>query len=293
MPCSRQDNPRTVTLTLAVSLLIGLASASAFTACGGDTPDAAATTPPSTPATPTTPSTPSGRATEYVADVVQAWPHDTGAFTQGLQWHQGRLFEGTGREGKSNIREVELQTGRVIRQRDLAKQHFGEGIVILGDNLYQLTWKSGVAFMYDWKTFEPKGQFTYEGEGWGLTTDGTSIIMSNGGSSLFYRDPKTFAVQKTIAVTDQGQAVSNLNELEWVKGEIWANVWESERIARIDPATGRVTGWLNLTGLLGTADRHGGEDVLNGIAYDAAGDRLFVTGKLWAKLYEIKLRERN
>jgi glutamine cyclotransferase len=285
MPRSPQDRPRHVGLALAGALIIGLA----FAGCGADTPDADATTPPESPV----PAAPSGRAPVYVADVVQAWPHDTGAYTQGLQWHQERLFEGTGQEGRSNIREVELRTGRVLRQRDLPKQYFGEGIVILGDNLYQITWKSGVAFVYDWKTFEPKGQFTYDGEGWGLTTDGTSLIMSNGSSSIVYRDPRTFAVQKTIAVTDQGQPVSKLNELEWVKGEIWANVWESDQIARIDPATGRVTGWLNLTGLLPASDRHGKEDVLNGIAYDAAGDRIFVTGKLWSKLYEIKLRLRD
>jgi glutamine cyclotransferase len=285
MPRSRQDRPHHVGITLAGALVIGLA----FAGCGSDTRHADATTPPETPL----PSAPSGRAPVYVADVVQSWPHDPGAFTQGLQWYQDRLFESTGQEGQSGIREVELRTGRVIRKRDVPAPYFGEGIVILGDNLYEITWKHGVAFVYDWKTFEPKGQFKYDGEGWGLTTDGTSLIMSNGSSAIVYRDPKTFAVTKTIVVTDQGQPVANLNELEWVKGEIWANVWQSEQIARIAPATGKVTGWLNLTGLLPAADRRGSEDVLNGIAYDAAADRIFVTGKLWSKLFEIKLRLRD
>ena len=229
-----------------------------------------------------------------VADVVQAWPHDPNAFTQGLVWHEGRMFEGTGQEGKSNIRETELQTGRVIRKRDLDKKYFGEGIVILGDKLYQITWTSERAFVYDWRTFEPTGeQFTYEGEGWGLATDGTSLIMSNGTSSIVYRDPKTFAVTRQFTVTDKGQPVTHLNELEWVKGELWANVWQSDQIARIDPATGNVTAWLDLAGLLPKDERTGNEDVLNGIAYDAVGDRVFVTGKLWAKLYEIRLRQRS
>lgn len=234
----------------------------------------------------------SARTPTYGVDVIVAHPHDPTAFTQGLVWHDNRLFESTGQVGRSNIREVDLNSGRVLRSRALAEPHFGEGIVILGDNLYQITWETGKAFVYDWKTFAPKGEFSYEGQGWGLTTDGTSIIMSDGTSTLYWRDPVTFAVQKTLAVEDHGTLVTKLNELEWVKGEIWANVWESDQIVRIDPTTGKVTGWIDLKGLLKSIDRHGNEDVLNGIAYDAERDRYFVTGKLWSKLFEIRIKSR-
>ena len=282
MHYSRPAHSPRLVHTLASAALLGIT----FAACGKDAPAADTTT---TAATGTL----LARTPTYVADIVREWPHDQLAFTQGLQWYDGRLFEGTGQEGQSSIREVELRTGRVLRKRDIPAPYFGEGIVLLGDNLYQITWKSGVAFVYDWKTFTPKHQFTYEGEGWGLTTDGASIIMSNGSSAIQYRDPKTFAVQKSIVVTDQGQPVAKLNELEWVKGEIWANVWESDQIARIDPKTGKVTGWLDLAGLLPSMDRTGREDVLNGIAYDEKEDRIFVTGKFWPKLYEIKLKQRS
>ncbi len=236
---------------------------------------------------------PAERTPVYVAEVVAEWPHDAGAFTQGLQWFDGRLFESTGQEGRSNIREVDLRTGRVIRKHDIPAPYFGEGIVLLGDDLYQITWQSGIGFVYDWKSFTRKREFKYEGEGWGLTSDGRSVIMSNGSSEIVYRDPTTFAITRRLVATDNGQPVSKLNELEWIKGEIWANVWESDQIARIDPATGKVTGWVDLAGLLPAADRHGNEDVLNGIAYDTVNDRIFVTGKNWAKLYEIKLRKRS
>jgi glutamine cyclotransferase len=272
----------------AAAVLLGavgfIATAGAFGACGADAPRADGAV---------TDSTSTTRTPSYTFEVVTEHPHDPGAFTQGLLWHEGRLFESTGEVGTSNIREVDLKTGRVIRQRDLAPPHFGEGIVIFGDKLYQITWKTNKAFVYDWKTFAPTGEFTYEGEGWGLTTDGTSLIMSNGSSTLIYRDPKTFVAQKAITVTDHGNAVSQLNELEWVKGEIWANVWQSEQIARIDPATGNVLGWIDLTGILPSLDRTGTEDVMNGIAYDAEKDRIFVTGKLWSKLFEITLKKRS
>jgi len=279
MHCARIDNPRTVAITLAAVLTFG----TAFAACSSDAPAADSTT--VVAAAPRTP--------VFVADVVQEYAHDPKAFTQGLVWHEGRMFEGTGQYGQSSIRETELQTGRVLRKRDLPKQYFGEGIVLLGDKLFQITWEEHVAFVYDWKTFAPKGEFKYDGAGWGLATDGTSLIMSNGSSALAFRDPATFAVTKSITVTENGQPVSKLNELEWVKGEIWANVWESDQIARIDPATGQIRGWIDLAGLLPQTDRSGKEDVLNGIAYDAKEDRLFVTGKLWPKLYEIRLKQRS
>ena len=233
------------------------------------------------------------RTPTYTFEVVNSYPHDPAAFTQGLQWRDGRLFESTGQVGTSDIREVDLSSGRVLRTRPLAAPHFGEGMVIIGSTLYEITWTTGKAFSYDWQSFTPQKTFSYDGEGWGLTTDGSAIIMSNGTSSITWRDPVTFAAQHTINVTDHGNPVSQLNELEWVKGEIWANVWQSDQIARIDPATGNVVGWIDLAGILPAIDRTGKEDVLNGIAYDAAGDRIFVTGKLWPKLYEIRLKRRS
>ncbi|MEP6832788.1 MAG: glutaminyl-peptide cyclotransferase [Gemmatimonas sp.] len=241
----------------------------------------------------------STRTPTYTYEVVRTYPHDVGAYTEGLLFHDGRLFESTGNRGESNIREVDLQTGRVIRQRDLKGKdnidsaYFGEGIIITGDNIIQMTWKSEVAFIYDWKTFEPKGQFKYQGEGWALTMNGDSLIMSNGSSVINYRDPKTFAITRSITVTDHDVPVSNINELEWVKGEIYANVFETKQIVRIDPATGKVLGWIDLTDILPAADRTGKEDVLNGIAYDEKNDRLYVTGKYWPKMFEIKLKQRS
>lgn len=237
--------------------------------------------------------TPAARTPTYTVEVVASYPHDPKAFTEGLLWHDGRLFESTGVEGTSWIREVELTTGAVRRQVDLERPYFGEGIVIVGNTLFQLTYKSGKAFTYDWKTFTRQATFTYEGEGWALTTDGTSLIMSNGTPAVVFRDPRTFAVTRTITVSDHGTPVNQVNELEWVKGELWANIWQSDQIARIDPATGTVLGWIDLAGLLPSLDRTGGEDVLNGIAYDAAGDRIFVTGKYWPKLYEVRLKRRS
>lgn len=276
----------------AVAVLIGsvgfVATAGAFGACGKEAPAADADAKAGAADTTTVARTPT-----YTYEVVASYPHDPAAFTEGLFIKDGRLFEGTGQPGTSWIREVELTTGRVIRQYDLPKPHFGEGIVIFGDKLYELTWQSGKAFVYDWKTFKPTGEFKYEGEGWSLTTDGTSLIMDNGSAQIMWRDPKTFAITKTITVTDHGTPVTQLNELEWIKGELWANIWQSDNIARIDPATGNVTGWIDLKGLLPAMDRNGKEDVLNGIAYDAEKDRYFVTGKYWSKLYEIRLKRRS
>lgn len=275
--------------TGAAAVLLGsvgfIATAGAFGACGKEAPAADSTADADTTTIARTPS--------WGYEVVATYPHDTSSFTEGLFFHEGRLFESTGEVGTSYIREVELTSGRAIRQRDLAPPYFGEGTIIFGDKLYQLTWTSGKAFVYDWKTFKPTGEFTYDGEGWALTTDGTSLIMSNGTPMLRWRDPKTFAVTDSISVTDHGTAVTSLNELEWVKGEIWANVWQGEQIARIDPKTGVVTGWIDLSGILKAIDRTGREDVLNGIAYDAANDRYYVTGKRWAKLFEIKLKRRG
>lgn len=269
---------------IALSTLGFVVATGAFSGCSDAEHGASASTDDLAAATPKTP----GSTFEVVAE----YPHDTAAFTQGLLWHDGRLFESTGTVGQSSIREVTLASGKVVRQQRLDEPHFGEGIVILGRTLYQLTWQSGKVFTYDWATFRRTGEFRYDGEGWGLTTDGTSIIMSNGSNVLIYRDPQTFAATKALEVKDRGNLVAQLNELEWVKGEIWANVWQKDSIARIDPATGEVTGWIDLTGILPPLDRTGKEDVLNGIAYDAATDRIHVTGKLWPKLYEIRLKAR-
>jgi glutaminyl-peptide cyclotransferase len=252
-------------------------------ACGADAPSAEV-------GAGASPLTVARRTPVWVADVVRAYPHDTSAYTQGLQWHNGQLFEGTGQVGSSSIRRVVLETGEVVQRRDLAPPHFGEGIVVFGDQLFQLTWQSGVAFVYDARTFAPRGEFRYTGEGWGLTSDGTQLFMSDGTEAIRVLDPETFTVQRVVAVSENGTPVRNLNELEWVKGELWANVWTTDRIARIDPQSGAVVGWIDLAGLLPSSLRHGGEDVLNGIAYDAENDRIFVTGKKWSRLFEITLR---
>ena len=214
------------------------------------------------------------------------------AFTQGLLYLNGFLYEGTGIEGLSSIRKVRLETGEVLQKHDIPEAYFGEGIVNWKDRLIELTWKAETGFVYDLASFRLQREFRYPGEGWGMTQDGKRIIMSDGSAQLRFWDPETLQETGRITVTDAGRPVDQLNELEWVKGEIYANIWQTWRIARIDPATGKVAGWIDLTGLLNPADRIEGEngtDVLNGIAYDAAGDRLFVTGKRWPKLFEIRL----
>jgi glutaminyl-peptide cyclotransferase len=224
----------------------------------------------------------------YGYTIIKTYPHDPTAFTQGLQYLDGFLYEGTGQNGQSSIRKVKLETGEVLQKRDLPEQHFGEGIVVVGAELIQLTWQSQIAFVYDRQTFAPKRTFNYKGEGWGLTYDGRNLVMSDGSDGLRILDSATFAERRRVNVTAAGTPVRNLNELESVKGEILANVWQTDYVARIDPASGHVTGWIDLRGLLSPVDR-AGTDVLNGIAYDAAGDRLFVTGKWWPRLFEIRL----
>ena len=223
------------------------------------------------------------------AEVVRSYPHDPNAFTLGLTFVDGFLYEGTGHKGESSIRKVKLENGEVVQIQRLDSRYFGEGITIFDDSLIQLTWQANVGFVYDAKTFERRRTFTYTGEGWGLTHDGTRLIMSDGSSELRFLDPKTFKETGRVQVTDGGRPVEQLNELEFVKGEIYANVWMVDRIARISPTTGRVLGWIDLGGLLSPQEAVG-VDVLNGIAYDAKGDRLFVTGKWWPKLFEIRVR---
>lgn len=221
--------------------------------------------------------------------VVKTFPHDRNAFTQGLLWHDGVLYEGTGREGLSFVRRVDLNTGKVLRQSKLPPEVFGEGLVLDGDRLIQITWQSGRAFVFDAQTFKPLGEWKYKGEGWGLTTDGKELIMSDGSSQLIFRDPKTFAEKRRVKVTFNGKPLKMLNELEWIAGQVWANVWQTDYIVRINPQTGAVEDYLDCSGLLSSNSRVGKEDVLNGIAYDAQTKRIFLTGKLWPKLFEIKL----
>lgn len=230
----------------------------------------------------------------YGYEIVRTYPHDALAFTQGLFFLDGHLYESTGLQGRSSVRKVRLEDGAVLQKHDLPRQYFGEGIVGWKDRIVGLTYRSGTGFVYDLKTFKPLRQFKYRGEGWGLTHDGKRLIMSDGTAELRFWDPQTLQEIGRLQVTDGGRPVPHLNELEWVKGEIFANVWQTDRIARIDPGSGRVTGWIDLTGLLPAADRiEGYTDVLNGIAYDAAQDRLFVTGKRWPKLFEIRIVSRN
>jgi glutaminyl-peptide cyclotransferase len=234
---------------------------------------------------------PASRAPVYGYQVVRSFPHDSEAFTQGLEFADGFLYESTGLNGRSSIRKVALETGDVVQRRAVGAEHFGEGITIWQDKLFELTWQSQVALVYDRRTFQPLRTFSYSGEGWGLTHDGTSLIMSDGTAALRFLDPGTFRERRRVTVTDGGAPVNELNELEFVKGEVWANVWTTDFIVRVDPATGRVTGWIDLRGLL-PANQRAGDAVLNGIAYDAPSDRLFVTGKLWPRLFEIKLVKR-
>ena len=240
----------------------------------------------------------------YTYEVVNAYPHDSSSFTQGLVYHNGFLYEGTGqspffgpgssRNGRSTLRKVALETGEVLQSIQLDSQYFGEGVAILGDEIVQLTWISKIGFVYDLETFQLKREFVYDSEGWGITHDGSRYVMTDGSASLYFKDSQSLNQAGRTEVRDDRGTVWRLNELEAVNGEIFANVWQTERIARINALTGQVVGWIDLTGLLAGEDTINDSDaVLNGIAYDAAGDRLFVTGKLWPKLFEIRLFLQN
>lgn len=224
--------------------------------------------------------------------IVHAFPHDPSAFTQGLAFWDGALYEGTGLNGCSSIRRVDLPSGKVLQQHDLPWKYFGEGITIWGDKLIQLTWTSNTGFIYDRHSFSQLSSISYATAGWGLTHDGTRFILSDGSDTLYFRDAHTFAERGRIRVTDGGNPVTDLNELEFIRGEIWANVWTQYRIARISPSSGQVLSWIDISGLLSALDRMlvGSP---NGIAYDAAGDRIFVTGKRWPKVFEIQLTNEN
>jgi glutamine cyclotransferase len=264
---------KSLLLVVCLSLLLLAACTPAPTA----TPTAAATTP--TPA-----------AHIFTYQIVNAYPHDRSAFTQGLVFESGVLYEGTGRQGYSTLRRVDLESGDVLQIRKLPDQVWGEGITIFGERIIQLTWQSGVGFVYDKNSFELLEEFHYPTEGWGITHDGERLIMSDGTSTLRFLDPETFEEIGRIEVRDKDGPVTRLNELEYVQGEIYANVWKTDHIARIAPDTGEVIGWIELAGLLSPEDRAEPVDVLNGIAYDAENDRLFVTGKLWPRLFEIETK---
>lgn len=221
--------------------------------------------------------------------VVHAYPHDPTAFTQGLVFVDGMLYESTGLHGHSSVRMVDLQSGRVLQEHDLPAKYFGEGLTDWQSHLIQLTWESHVGFVYDRFSFRAIRTFTYPWEGWGLTHDSEHLILSDGSSTLYLLDPATFKQVGKIQVTAGGEPVLNLNELEYIHGEIYANIWETNRIARISPATGKVLEWIDLSGLRPASTMENDNAVLNGIAYDSQHDRLFVTGKLWPKLYQIKL----
>jgi glutaminyl-peptide cyclotransferase len=230
----------------------------------------------------------------YGVEVVHIYPHDPTAFTEGLFYLNGFFYESTGLEQHSSIRKVRVETGEVLQKVDIPAQYFGEGIVNWDGRLVSLTWRSQVGFVFDLATFKVQKEFHYQGEGWALTQDGQQLIMSDGTPELRFLNPKTLLETKRIQVTLEGRPISNVNELEWVKGEIYANVWETNSIVRIDPKDGHIVGVINLAGLLGPSDQVNGPDsVLNGIAYDVKRDRLFVTGKNWPKLFEIRLVPRG
>ena len=221
--------------------------------------------------------------------IANAYPHDTQAYTQGLLFHDGKLYESTGRRGASSVRRVDLTTGEVEQIETIPDKFYAEGLALLDDKLIQLTWQSGSAFVYDADSLRLNGLLNYAGEGWGLTTDGEHLIMSNGSDVLLVRDPETFGVVRHIPVTLSGSPLRGLNELEWVNGEIWANIWKDDRIARIDYDTGVVTALIDLKGIYDYSDNW--EAVPNGIAWDAAQNRIFVTGKLWPEIYQIEIVE--
>lgn len=221
--------------------------------------------------------------------IIHVYPHDPDAFTQGLFYLDGYLYEGTGLNGRSSIRMVDLESGKILQHYDLPSQYFGEGLTNWGSNLVELTWQSHQGFVYDRFSFRLLRTFKYPGEGWGLTHNDKALIMSDGTPSLRFLDPRTMQEFRRITVTDDGKPVENLNELEYIHGQIYANVWQTDRIARISPLTGKVLGWIDLSGILPAQDVQNSNAVLNGIAYDQKGDRLFVTGKLWPKIFEIKI----
>lgn len=246
---------------------------------------------------------PASSVPTFTYEVVNTYQHDPKAFTQGLIYYGGMLYESTGQYDESTIRKVDLRSGKVVQQVQLGDDFFGEGATVFRDKLYQLTWREGTAFVYTLPDLKPEKEIRYSGEGWGLANDGTNLIMSDGTHVIRFVDPETFKTVRTVTVNrEDGRPLMQINELEYVKGEIWANIWHSENpqtlgrpnhIARIDPASGKLLGWIDLSGISPEDQRRDSENTLNGIAYDEAGDRIFVTGKNWSKLYEIKLKPKE
>lgn len=226
---------------------------------------------------------------EYTFKVINIFPHDAKAFTQGLAYYGGFLYEGTGLERRSSLRKVRLETGEILQKVDLAPEYFGEGIAILNNQVIQLTWQSKTGFVYDLSTFRLLRQFSYPGEGWGLATNGRDFFMSDGTAEIRILDGATLREKRRLRVHDGNTPVTQLNELEYVEGELFANIWQTDRIARISPISGKVVGWIDLKGLLSPVYKLESGAVLNGIAYDPKRKRLFVTGKLWPSLFEIEL----
>ena len=232
------------------------------------------------------------RVPHYRFRVIHEYPHDTSAYTEGLTYYGGFLYEGTGIEGRSGFRKVDMETGKILRKKDIESEYYGEGLTVFGGSIFELTWQSHVGFVYDANTFELVRKFNYPGEGWGLTSDETEIFMSDGSSKIRCLDPVTLQETRRIDVHYGPSPIRNINELEYIDGEIYANLWITNNIVRISPRDGHVTGWIDLTGLLPQTDRpHDREAVLNGIAWDATGRRMFVTGKMWPRLFEIQLDE--
>lgn len=230
-----------------------------------------------------------GLPLRYTYRVVKVFPHDTKAYTQGLFWHNGYLYEGTGQYGSSELRKVEPESGKVVQRVSLERKYFGEGIALLDGKIYQLTWTDSLAIVYDAETFRVLKTFSYDGEGWGLTTDGEKLYMSDGSNRITVRDPKTFAEERTINVMNGSNRVRNINELEWIDGEIWANLYTTEQVARIDPSTGNVVGIIDFSRIQSPSDQTPQTDFFNGIAYDPATGNIYVTGKNWNKMYQVEI----
>jgi glutaminyl-peptide cyclotransferase len=268
-----------MSLMLKLRLILVLTLAVSCFRCNGDATPKKPEPPPNVP------------AARYGYQIVNMWPHDSNAFTQGLILSDGKLLESTGQEGFSSLRRVDLETGKVLKKVDVPLPYFAEGIALLNGKIYQLTWQHQLGFIYDAQSFERLGEFKYTGEGWGLATDGKSLILSDGSNRIRFLDPTDFHVTRTITVLDGQTPVNELNELEFVQGEIYANVWHDNKIAMIDPQSGHVTAWIDLNGLMPEGELRDEEAVLNGIAYDQANNRLFVTGKLWPRLFEIRVKK--
>lgn len=293
-----------LTIIVVTAVVLVLGSAALFLFSQEPTPPPAATPTPSptptpgttpkpqpTPTPTTTPTTtPTSEPTpvSYTYEVINVYPHDPDAFTQGLVIDEGVMYEGTGLYGESSLRRVELETGDVLQMHELPSEFFGEGITVFGDKIIQLTWQSQTGFVYDKNSFELLQNFSYSTEGWGITTDGTQLIMSDGTANLYFLDPETLQTTGQVEVLDGTHPVTRLNELEYINGEVYANVWLTDKIAIINPHTGQVTGWIDLTGIY-TPETSDSNNVLNGITYDQEGDRLFVTGKRWSQLFQINL----